>query len=159
MTENQIIIRKARREDLAALVRLLADNTLGAQRERLQEPLPAAYITAFEIINRDPNCELVVAELAGELVGTLQINYLYYLSHQGGKRAQVESMHVGQAYRGQGIGQQMMLWAIGRARQEGCLLVQLTSHSSRLDAHRFYEKLGFVASHVGMKLYLNSTSA
>jgi GNAT superfamily N-acetyltransferase len=146
--------RPATRGDIPAIVYMLAEDELGAQRERFETPLPQAYYTAFEAIEADPNQELIVAELNGEVIGTLQLMYLPSLSYQGRTRAQVESVRVVERLRGQGIGAEMMKWAIGRARQRGCHLMQLTSHKSRADAHRFYEKLGFTASHLGMKIDL-----
>jgi GNAT superfamily N-acetyltransferase len=133
---------------------MLAEDALGAQRERYETPLPQAYYTAFEAIQADPNQELIVAELDGEVVGTLQLTTLPSLSYQGRMRAQVESVRVLEQFRGRGIGAQMMEWAIERARQRGCHLMQLTSHQSRIDAHRFYERLGFTKSHIGMKINL-----
>jgi GNAT superfamily N-acetyltransferase len=147
----EVQFRTANRSDVPAIVQMLAEDELGAGRERFETPLPQGYYAAFESIKADPNQELIVAELDGEVVGTLQLSFLPSLSYQGGMRAQVESVRVFQALRGQGIGAQMMEWAIERARQRGCHLVQLTSHKSRTDAHRFYEKLGFTASHIGMK--------
>ena len=147
-------IRLATRTDVPVIVRMLAEDELGAQRERYETPLPQAYYTAFEVIKADPNQELIVAELDGEVVGTLQLTTLPSLSYQGRMRAQVESVRVLEQFRGRGIGAQMMEWAIERARQRGCHLMQLTSHQSRIDAHRFYERLGFTKSHIGMKINL-----
>ena len=147
-------IRLATRTEVPVIVRMLAEDELGAQRERYETPLPQAYYTAFEVIKADPNQELIVAELDGEVVGTLQLTTLSSLSYQGRMRAQVESVRVLQELRGQGIGARMMEWAIERARQRGCNLMQLTSHKSRADAHRFYERLGFTKSHIGMKINL-----
>jgi GNAT superfamily N-acetyltransferase len=151
---SKVSFRLARRRDVPAIVRMLAEDELGAQRERFETPLPQAYYSAFEAIQADPNQELIVAELDGEVIGTLQLMYLPSLSYQGGTRAQVESVRVAQGLRGKGIGAEMMKWAIERARQRGCHLMQLTSHKSRTDAHRFYEKLGFTKSHIGMKMNL-----
>jgi len=150
----KVQFRPATRTDLPAIVRMLAEDELGARRERFETPLPQAYYTAFEAIEADPNQEIIVAELDGEVVGALQLMYLPSLSYQGGTRAQVESVRVLKQSRGQGIGARMMEWAIERARQRGCHLMQLTSHKSRADAHRFYERLGFTKSHIGMKIKL-----
>jgi len=149
-----VIFRSAGREDLSAIVSMLADDELGRQRERYENPLPDSYFKAYELINNDPNHELIVAELDGEVVGTLHLMFLPSISFQGGLRAQVESVRVAGKYRGQGIGSKMMMWSIQRAQEKGAHLVQLTTHRSRDDAHRFYEKLGFEKSHVGMKLSL-----
>jgi GNAT superfamily N-acetyltransferase len=151
---SKVSFRLARRTDVSAIVRMLAEDELGSQRERFETPLPQAYYSAFEAIQADPNQELIVAELDGEVIGTLQLMYLPSLSYQGGTRAQVESVRVTLSLRGRGIGAEMMKWAIERARQRGCHLMQLTSHKSRTDAHRFYEKLGFTKSHIGMKINL-----
>lgn len=148
---HELTIRAATRADLPAIVRMLAEDELGSQRERFETPLPQSYYTAFEAITADGNHELIVAELDGQVVGTLQLTFLPSLSYQGRTRAQVESVRVQQRFRSQGIGAVMMEWAIERARQRGCHMMQLTSHDSRKDAHRFYERLGFKKSHIGMK--------
>lgn len=150
----KVQFRIATTVDLPAIVAMLADDELGAQRERYQTPLPQAYYSAFEAIAGNPNQELIVADLDGKVVGTLQLSYLASLSYQGGTRAHVESVRVLEALRGQGIGAQMMAWAMERASQRGCHMMQLTSHKSRKDAHRFYERLGFTKSHIGMKIRL-----
>ena len=149
-----ILFRLATRKDLPAIVQMLAEDDLGAQRERFEMPLPQAYYDAFEAIKVDPNHELIVAVVDEEVIGTLHLMFLPSISYQGGTRAQVESVRVAQHLRGQGIGAEMMKWALERARQRGCHLMQLTSHKSREDAHRFYERLGFTKSHIGMKMNL-----
>lgn len=146
--------RLATRADLPAIVRMLAEDELGSGRERFEEPLPQGYYTAFEAIAADPDQRLVVADLDGEVVGTLQLMFLPSISYQGGTRAQVESVRVLAHMRGRGIGAQMMEWALEQARQRGCHMMQLTSHKSRSGAHRFYERLGFTKSHIGMKINL-----
>jgi GNAT superfamily N-acetyltransferase len=147
-------IRNAEIYDLPIIVRMLADDFLGGQRERLEDPLPESYFNAFREIEADSNNELVVAGLDGEVVGTLQLTFTPSISFQGGKRCTVESVRVDKKYRGQGIGQEMMLWAIERAKAMGCISMQLTTNNDRVDAHRFYENPGFSKSHVGMKLKL-----
>ena len=149
-----ITFRVARRADVPAIVRMLADDELGSQREKYQALLPESYYAAFEQLERDKNHELIVADLNGEVVGTLHLMFLPSLSYQGGLRAQVESVRVDRQCQNQGIGSRMMKWAIERARQRGAHIVQLTTHNSREDAHRFYERLGFKGSHLGMKLSL-----
>jgi len=149
-----VIFRQAERSDLSAIVRMLADDFLGSQREQFADPLPAAYITAFDEISADNNNELIVAELDGKVVGTLQLTVTPSISFRGGKRATVESVRVDAAYRGRGIGRKMMIWTIERAKQRGCITMQLTTNSDRTDAHQFYADLGFSASHIGMKLKL-----
>lgn len=152
--ELPLIFRRATRADVPDIVRLLADDDLGQQRERYETPLPQVYYTAFEEIDQDIHNQLVVIEQNGAIIGTLQLTFLPSLSFQGGKRAQIESVRVDGRFRGQGIGQKLFQWAIEQAKQAGCHTVQLTTHASRADAHRFYQRLGFVPSHVGMKLYL-----
>ena len=151
---GEVIFRLANREDLPALVRMLADDKLGSKRERSDDPLPESYYVAFEQITHDPNHELIVAESNGEVLGTLHLMFLPSISFQGGLRAQVESVRVDKRYQGRGIGSEMMKWTIERARGRGAHIVQLTTHRSRADAHRFYERLGFKGTHLGMKLSL-----
>ncbi|HEX9962624.1 MAG TPA: GNAT family N-acetyltransferase [Pyrinomonadaceae bacterium] len=146
--------RQAKREDLPEIVRMLSDDFLGRARERYETPLPESYIKAFEEIEADKNNELVIAEIDGAVVGTLQITFTPSISFQGGKRATIESVRVDEKYRGRGIGKELMKRAIERAKQENCFTVQLTTNADRADAHRFYENLGFKGSHLGMKLYL-----
>ena len=150
----ELKFRRATPEDLPEVVRMLADDFLGRRRERDENPLPESYVRAFEEIQNDKNNELIVAEKDGEIVGTLQITFTPSISFQGGKRATVEWVRVDAKFRGQGIGKELMKWAIKRAREENCIAVQLTTNADRLDAHRFYENLGFKGSHFGMKLYL-----
>jgi GNAT superfamily N-acetyltransferase len=151
---SKAIFRSATRADLSSIVRLLADDEMGSMRERYEDPLPEAYVSAFEQIDKDSNHELIVAELNGEIIGTLQLMFLPSISVQGGLRAQVESVRVDKKYRGRGIGSELMKWTIERAKEHGAHVVQLTTHRSRDDAHRFYERLGFSGSHLGMKLSL-----
>lgn len=154
MSREDIIFRLAERTDVPSIVRLLADDERGSQRERYEEPLPESYYAAFEKINRDSNHELIVAEMGGEVVGTLHIIFLTFIGFQGGLRAQIESVRVDRKYRGHGVGTEMLKRVIERAKERGAHLVQLTTHMSRKDAHRFYERLGFKGTHLGMKLSL-----
>lgn len=147
-----VVVRRARREDVPAIVALLSDDVLGRAREDGDELAP--YLTAFERVDTDPAHLLVVAEQAGEVVGTLQLTELPGLSHRGASRAQVEAVRVASDLRGQGLGRALVLWAVEESRARGCAVVQLTSSKERTAAHRFYERLGFVASHEGMKLPL-----
>jgi GNAT superfamily N-acetyltransferase len=149
-----LIHRNACVEDLPAIVRMLADDFLGTRRERFEDPLPDSYLKAFREIDAGPNNELIVAEVDGEVIGALQLTFTPSLSYQGGKRCTVESVRVDASQRGKGIGREMMLWAIERAREKGCISMQLTTNNERADAHRFYERLGFKGSHLGMKLKL-----
>lgn len=146
--------RTATRADLPEIVRMLADDFLGATRERDEDPLPESYVKAFEEIETDKNNELIVAEIDGAVVGTLQLTMTPSISFQGGRRATVESVRVDAKYRGRGIGRELMLFAIDRARDQNCVSMQLTTNAERADAHRFYENLGFKGTHLGMKLKL-----
>jgi len=153
MADNSsITIRRARREDVGAIVRMLADDALGASRERLEEPLPSCYFQAFEKVARDPNLKLVVAEEGGAVVGCLQLCILPGLSSQGASRGLIEDVRVASDRRSRGIGEQLVRWALAEARARGCKLVELLTHHTRVDAQRFYERLGFARSHVGMTI-------
>jgi ribosomal protein S18 acetylase RimI-like enzyme len=146
-------IRHARREDVRAIVAMLADDPLGSARERLEEPLPLSYFRAFEAVDRDPNIQLVVAEGSdGVVVGCLQLCILPGLSSQGASRALIEDVRVATHCRSRGVGEQMVQWAVTEARVKGCKLVELLTHNTRVDAQRFYVRLGFAPSHVGMTL-------
>ena len=151
---SEVIFRLAKREDLPAIVRMLAEDDLGSQREKYEDPLAESYYRAFEQIEKDSNHELIVVETKEEVVGTLHLTFIPSVSYQGGLRAEVESVRVDRKVRGRGIGSEMMKWVIDRARERGAHLVQLTTHKSREEAHRFYERLGFTKSHVAMKLSL-----
>jgi ribosomal protein S18 acetylase RimI-like enzyme len=153
MTAAPITIRRARPGDISAIVAMLADDPLGKARERLEEPLPQFYSKAFEAIERDPNIQLVVAQdTAGHVVGCLQLCILPGLSSQGACRGLIEDVRVASHCRGRGIGEQMVRWALSEARARGCKLVELLTHQTRVDAQRFYERLGFQRSHVGMTI-------
>ena len=155
MTAPLLRIRPALASDLPDIVRMLADDPLGAQRERFTDPLPDSYRRAFEAIEQDRNNELVVAEGPdGVAVAVLQLTFTPYITHQGGWRATIEGVRVDNRFRGSGLGRELFAWAISRARERGCHLVQLTTDKQRPEARRFYESLGFVASHEGMKLKL-----
>jgi GNAT superfamily N-acetyltransferase len=145
-------LRRARRGDLPRILALLADDQLGAVRESADDPAP--YERAFDAIDADPAHLLVVGELNGEVVATFQVSYIPGLSRKGSWRSQIEAVRVSGELRGQGVGALMIQWAIDQARERGCSLIQLTTDKSRVAAHRFYERLGFVASHEGMKLKL-----
>jgi GNAT superfamily N-acetyltransferase len=149
-----LIVRRATASDLAAIVDLLADDDLGRTRELPARPLARTYGDAFAEIQRDPNAELVVLERGSEIVGTLQLNYLRGIGLQGARRAQIEAVRIKSSERGRRLGEFLIRWAIDRAREKGCRVVQLTTNLARRDAHRFYERLGFRTSHAGMKLAL-----
>lgn len=147
--------RKATRDDVPFIVQMLADDPLGQKRERFSDPLPDVYYDAFDRIDSDPNQELIIVENeAGERIGSLQLSFIQYLTYQGGIRAQIEAVRVHKSARNKGVGKQFFLWAIERARQRGAHLLQLTSDKQRPDAIRFYESLGFRATHEGLKLNL-----
>lgn len=149
-------IRKATSADLSAIVALLANDPLGQKREDFRDPLPDSYIKAFQVIAADPHQELMVMEGPdGQVIGTLQLSFIQYLTYRGGVRAQIEAVRIHSDFRGQGLGEQFFEWAIDRARERGAHLVQLTTDKKRPDALRFYEKLGFTASHEGMKLHFS----
>jgi GNAT superfamily N-acetyltransferase len=150
-----VVLRRAALTDVPAIVALLADDELGATRDGIRtEADLAVYQRAFAALDRDAAQLLVAGETGGRLVATLQLMFLPGLSHRGAVRAQIESVRVAAELRGQGLGQAMMAWVIDEARRRGCSLVQLSTNKSRSDAHRFYERQGFVASHEGMKLDL-----
>ncbi|MEN9061536.1 GNAT family N-acetyltransferase [Ponticoccus litoralis] len=148
------MMRRATRADLPAIVALLADDTLGAGREDASLPLNAAYLSAFEAIERDENQFLAVAEQDGALLGCLHLTFLPGISRPGAWRGQVESVRVAAAARGSGLGRRMLEWAAETARARGCTLVQLTTDKTRPEAHRFYENLGYQPTHIGYKLPL-----
>ena len=150
--ESAIVLRRAEAGDLPAIVGLLAADQLGTTRDGIRDD---ADLRAFAAIDRDPAHILVVAAAGDRVVATMQVSFLPGLARRGALRAQIEAVRVDQAYRGGGLGDAMLTWAISEARQRGCALVQLTTDKSRTAAHRFYERLGFVASHEGMKLILD----
>lgn len=150
---SELSFRSAQKEDVTLIVEMLADDPLGAKRERFEEPLPESYFEAFSAIEMDPNNELIIAELHGEMVGFMQLTFIPYLTYQGRWRALVEGVRVNKNHRGRGIGKKLFLWAIARAKKRNCHLLQLTTDKKRPDALQFYEALGFVASHEGMKLH------
>ena len=152
-TLSQVTIRRARRDDVAHIVAMLADDPLGDARERLEDPLPQVYFDAFERVARDPNIQLVVAEDGeGAVVGCLQLCILPGVSSQGASRGLLEDVRVASDCRSRGIGEQLVQWAVAEARARGCKLVELLTHHTRVDAQRFYERLGFARSHVGMTI-------
>lgn len=150
------VFRAAERVDVPAIVALLADDAVAAERESalVPEGVDARYWSAFDAIDADPRNVLVVADSGGEVVGTMQLTFIPSLTHRGGERAQIEAVRVRADQRGAGLGRQMISWAVDQARQRGCQLVQLTTDKRRTDAHRFYASLGFQLSHEGMKLPL-----
>lgn len=148
-----LVIRPATRDDVAAIVAMLADDQLGATREDVLDT--QAYAAAYDRVSADPGQHLVVAERDGKVVGTLQLSIIPGLSRRGATRSILEGVRVHKDERGSGLGTELVTWAVEESRRLGCSLVQLTSDASRSDARRFYERLGFVASHVGFKLQLD----
>ncbi|MEV5509159.1 GNAT family N-acetyltransferase [Streptomyces orinoci] len=146
---SDLEFRRATADDIPAIVALLADDPLGAQRESPGDLAP--YRAAFTELDRDPNQRLTVAVRDGRVVGTLQLTLIPGLSRRGATRALVEAVRVHPEERGHGLGTELLRWAIDTARAEGCALLQLTSDATRVDAHRFYERLGFQATHLGFK--------
>ena len=145
-------IRRARRDDIGAIVRMLADDQLGATRDDPEDLDP--YLLAFAAIEADPNQLLVVVATEDEPVGTLQLTFIPGLARRGALRGQIEAVRIHADHRGTGLGADLVRWAIDESRRRGCALVQLTSDVSRTGAHRFYERLGFLPSHTGFKLKL-----
>jgi len=151
-----LLIRDAQLQDVAAVVALLTDDDKGRAREDVGDGLDRGYFEAFAAITADPNQRLLVAEQDGAIVGTFQLSFLPGLSFRGAWRGQIEAVRIASHLRGQGLGREMILWAVERCRERGCRIVQLTTHKSRDRAHAFYERLGFERSHIGMKLHLGS---
>lgn len=147
-----MIIRKAIESDLPAIVTMLADDTLGKTREDATLPPSQAYVDAFLEIDRDTNNDLFVGEISGQVMAMMQFTVLPSISFKGRPRAQIESVRVATAERGKGYGRELFIWAIDEAQRRDCHLLQLTTNAERQDAARFYESLGFVPSHIGMKL-------
>lgn len=155
--DRQVVLRRATASDVAAVVGLIADDQLGATRENVGDL--TAYLRAFAVIDADPAQLLVVLDDDGVVVGTMQVSFIPGLSRGGALRGQVEAVRVADSHRGQRLGEQMVRWAVAEAARRGCALVQLTTDTRRTDAHRFYERLGFTASHVGFKMTLRGDEA
>ena len=151
---DTITFRTATLADLEAIVSLLADDALGARRETIASPPAACYVSAFQAIAADANQRLMVAADGAAIVGTLQLSFIPGIARRGAWRGQIEAVRIAASHRGAGLGQRLFEWAMDACRARGCQLLQLTTDKGRPDAHRFYEKLGFVASHEGYKLAL-----
>ena len=150
---SSVTVRRARRDDVGSIVAMLADDPLGSARERLEDPLPPLYFRAFEVLEQAPHIQLVVAQDGdGAVVGCLQLCILPGLSSQGASRGLIEDVRVAAHCRSRGVGEQMVQWAVAQARSRDCKLVELLTHSTRVDAQRFYVRLGFAPSHVGMTM-------
>lgn len=146
--------RNATEKDVNAIVEMLADDALGQTQENFKIPLPPEYLDAFENINDDPNQELIVVEDDSmEVIGTLQLSFIQYLTYRGGVRAQIEAVRIRKDKRGQGLGKTMFEWAINRAKTRNAHVLQLTTDKRRPEAIAFYENLGFKATHEGMKMH------
>ncbi len=146
--------RIATRNDVSKIVELIADDKLGRDREHYQRPLPTEYLTAFEHIDADQNQELIVVENDhAEVIGTMQLSFIQYLTYRGGIRAQIESVRIRKDHRSLGIGKSMVEWAIKRAKERHAHLLQLTTDKKRPEAIKFYKELGFKPTHEGMKLH------
>ncbi|MDX2157550.1 MAG: GNAT family N-acetyltransferase [Hyphomicrobiaceae bacterium] len=154
MQPEAIQMRKASAADLPAIVAILADDALGQTREDPRLPLAPDYVAAFEAIDRDPNQLLAVAVDDGRIVGTLQLTFIPGIARKGTWRGQIEAVRIARSHRSSGLGQRMFEWAVAECRKRGCRLVQLTTDKTRVDAHRFYDRLGFEATHEGYKLVL-----
>ena len=152
---TKLKIRNALLDDIPMVVRLLSNDPLGSERESYQKPLPNQYYVAFTEIDSDKNNFLMVVEDDNNIIGTMQLTILHHMTHQGGKRAQIEGVRIDENYRGKGIGKHMIEWAINKARTLGCHLVQLTTDKKRPEALKFYQQIGFVDSHEGLKFHLN----
>jgi len=147
-----IRMRRARLDDVAAIVALLADDPMGGARERVSDPPTDAYLSAFDRIHAEPRVLLAVAEdETGAVIGTLQLSFIPGLSNQGGELALLSAVRIAGARRGQGLGGEMITWALDEARRRGCGIIELLTHNSRVEAQRFYERLGFTPSHIGMR--------
>lgn len=155
LRQGELEFREARETDLPSIVSMLANDPLGASREESDASLSPAYRAAFEAISADPNHQLLVADLDGDVVGVLQLSFLPHLTYRGGWRAQIEGVRVSEELRSRGVGQALLESAIVRARKRGCHLVQLTTDRRRPRALQFYLGLGFEATHDGLKLHLN----
>ncbi|KTE02029.1 MULTISPECIES: GNAT family N-acetyltransferase [unclassified Sphingopyxis] len=149
---SNLVLRDAAVADLPAILAMLAEETIPPGREA--DPSDPRYLSAFAAIDADPNQRLIAAELDGRVVGTMQLSFLPGLSFIGSWRGLIEAVRIVADLRGQKLGEHMILWAVEQCRARDCKLVQLTSSATRTDAHRFYARLGFVQSHVGMKLHL-----
>ncbi|MFL3005692.1 MAG: GNAT family N-acetyltransferase [Candidatus Neomarinimicrobiota bacterium] len=151
----ELIFRKAKEGDIPTIVKMLGDDELGSKREDYKVPLPKSYYYAFQNILQDKNQELIILEnFNKEIIGTLQLTFISYLTYRGGLRAQIEAVRIHKEFRGKGFGKKIFKWAIKRSKDKGAHLVQLTTDKQRPDAIEFYKALGFRDSHIGMKLHL-----
>ncbi|MES2097574.1 MAG: GNAT family N-acetyltransferase [Pseudomonadota bacterium] len=154
----RLSFRDAVEADLPTIVRMLADDQIGGRRDAASEPLDPAYAAAFAAIDGDPNQRLIVAEMGGAIVGTMQLSYLPGILNRGAWRGQIEAVRIAADHRSLGLGAALIGWAVGQCRERGCYMAQLTSNNDRQAAHRFYERLGWKKSHAGFKLYLTESA-
>jgi len=148
--------RIAKKDDVPFIISMIANDKLGNLRENYKEPLPEKYYQAFTNIDNDPNQELIIVEDDNnQIIGTLQLSFIQYLTYQGGIRAQIEAVRIKEGFRGKGLGEKLFQWAINRSKERGAHLLQLTTDKKRPEAIKFYKKLGFVMSHEGMKLHFD----
>ena len=151
-----VTYRDATAADLPTIIRLLAEDQIGGRKDDPSEPLDPVYAAAFAAIVDDPNQRLIVAEIDGAVIGTMQLSFLPGLLNRGAWRGQIEAVRIAADQRGRGLGEQLIAWAIERFRERDCFMAQLTSNNDRIAAHRFYERLGWTNSHAGFKLYLEA---
>ena len=150
----EMILRKATKKVLLKIVEMIADDELGNKREIIQEPLTDDYINAFKSIDNDANQELIIVENDNsEIIGTMQLSFIQYLTYRGGLRAQIEAVRIRKDKRGNGIGKIMFEWAVNRAKERKAHLLQLTTDKKRANAIKFYKGIGFIATHEGMKMH------
>ena len=149
-----LCFREALQEDLSTLVEMLSDDVLGSSREDMNRPLNQRYQEAFQAILTDANNELIVVYKHDEIIGMLQLTFIPYLTHIGSWRCLVEGVRIHANHRGKGLGSEFLRWAIERAKQRKCRMIQLTSDKQRHEAIQFYENLGFKATHEGFKMPL-----
>lgn len=150
----ELLFRKALPDDLSDIVKMLADDDLGSKREGRTDEPSQKYIVAFQKIATDPNQELMVVEMNRQKVATFHLSFIQYLTHEGGLRMQVEAVRTASKFRGQGTGKKVFEYIIHRAKEKGCMMIQLTTDKQRPDAIRFYESVGFTSTHEGMKLHM-----
>lgn len=152
---DELIFRKAKESDIPNIVKMLADDTLGVNREDYKKPLPQKYYDAFQNIIQDKSQELlIIYNYRDNIIGTLQLTFIPYLTYKGGLRAQIEAVRVHKDFRGGGFGRKIFEWAINRCKDRGAHMIQLTTDKQRPEGIKFYKAIGFNDSHIGMKFYL-----
>ena len=149
-----VIYRDAVEADLPTIIAMFAEDQIGGRKDDPRLPLDPVYAAAFAALDADPNQRLIVAEIEGAIVGTMQLSFLPGLLNRGAWRGQIEAVRIATGQRSKGLGAAMIGWAVEQCRARGCFMAQLTSNNDRVAAHRFYERLGWKKSHAGFKLYL-----